>query len=303
MRVVMLGMVGPFAGPALAALLAAGAEVVAVAAPAPPGAPPVAPAPRASAPAGAIALTPAGGPGAPGPPSHLALAAARGLPALALRRMGDPAVREALAALGPDLLAVACWPWRLPPALLAVPRLGALNLHPSPLPALRGPEPLFWALQEGRERTAVTLHWMDAGLDTGPVALQRPLELPEGIGWAEAEARAAALGAELLGEAVGLLAAGALPRLPQGPGGSYRPAPGPEDFALDPAWPAARAFRFMRGTAAWGRPYALALGGAALRLGAAIGYEPEGVLGAPYALGGGAARVQMRPGVLEATLG
>lgn len=300
MRVILLGMVGPFAGPALAALLAAGAEVAAVAAPAPPGAPPVAPAPAlagraAGAPAGQIALGPQR------PPSHLELAAARGVPALALRSLAAPEVREALAALAPDLLAVACWPWRLPPALLAVPRLGALNLHPSPLPELRGPEPLFWAFQEGRERTAVTLHWMDEGLDTGDIALQRPLELPEGAGWDEAEARAAALGAGLLGEAVGLLAAGALPRVPQGPGASYRPAPGEADFALDPAWPAARAFRFMRGTAAWGRPYTVALGQTALRLGAALGYDPAAELGAPYALESGLARIQMRPGLLVAT--
>jgi methionyl-tRNA formyltransferase len=296
MRTLLLGMVGPFAGPAFAALAAAGAEVVGVAVPAPPGAPPVAPAPRVSAPAGLIALGPAR------PPSLLELAAARGVPALALRRMVAPEVRAALAALAPDLLVVACWPWRLPPELLAVPRLGALNLHPSPLPELRGPEPLFWALREGRERTAVTLHWMDAGLDTGPVALQRPLDLPAGLGWDEAEARAAALGAELLGEAVAPLAQGALPRLPQGEGGSFYPSPGPADFALEPAWPAARAFRFMRGTAAWGEAYTLAAGGRTLRLGQALAYTPEGELGAPYAIAGATVRIQFTPGILEATL-
>lgn len=293
----MLGMVGPYAGPALTALLAAGAEVAAVAVPAPPGAPPAAPAPRLSTSPPLLALGP------PRPLTLLEHAAAHGLPTLALRRMGAPAVREALAALRPDLLVVACWPWRLPPGLLAVPRLGALNLHPSPLPELRGPEPLFWAFQEGRARTAVTLHWMDEGLDTGPIALQRPLALPEGLGWAEAEATAAALGADLLGEAVGLLAAGALPRLPQGTGGSFRPAPGPADFALSPRWPAARAFRFMRGTAVWGQPYTLALDGVRLRLGAALSYEPEGSLVAAYLLEGGLARVRMAPGVLVTTLG
>mgnify|MGYP001948970652 CR=1 FL=1 len=290
-------MVGPYAGPSLAALLAAGAEVVGVAVPAPPGAPPVSAAPRPAAPAGLIALGP------PRAPSHLELAAARGLPALALRRMAAPEVREALAALRPDLIAVACWPWRLPPALMAVPRLGALNLHPSPLPELRGPEPLFWAFQEGRARTAVTLHWMDEGLDTGDIALQRPLELPAGLGWDEAEARAGALGAELLGEAVPLLERGALPRRPQGPGGSFRAAPGPADFEIDLAWTAERAFRFMRGTAAWGYPYAVALpGDATLRLGAAVGYDPAGALAVTHELGDGLARLRMGRGVLVATV-
>jgi methionyl-tRNA formyltransferase len=290
-------MVGPFGGPALAALLDAGAEVVAVAVPAPPGAPPVAPAFALPARPQQFVLGPQRG------LSLLELAAARGLPALALRRMGDPAVPVALAALRPDLLVVACWPWRLPPAVLAVPRLGALNLHPSPLPELRGPEPLFWAFHEGRAQTAVTLHWMDAGLDTGPIALQRALDLPLGASWREAEVGAAELGAELLGEGFALLATGRLPRRAQGDGGSYRPAPGEADFTLDPGWPAERAFRFMRGTANWGRPYEVVADGFTLRLGAALSFEPAGELGAPYKVARGVARVQFSPGLLAATLG
>lgn len=290
-------MPGRLAGPALLALLDAGVTVSAVAVPAPPGAPPAALAPALPALTGAIALA-GGGPGAaPGP---LAIAAARGLPALALRAMGAPQVRAALAAHSPDLVVVACWPWRIPPALLAVPRLGFLNLHPSPLPELRGPEPLFWALQEGRARSGVALHWMDAGLDTGDIAAAAPLDLPEGAGWAEVEELAAAAGARLLAELAPRLAAGAAPRRPQGPGGTYRPAPTAADFAVDPAWPAERAFRFMRGTAAWGLPYELA--GTGLRLGAALGYAPDAHLGALVVVEGGAARVQMAPGVLTATL-
>lgn len=305
MRTLVLGMVGPFAGPALLALLAAGVEVVGVAVPAPPGAPPVATAPQVAAPAGLMALTPARSAitlGPARPPSLLELATAHGVPALALRHMAAPEVRAALAAPRPDLIVVACWPWRLPPAILGLPRLGILNLHPSPLPALRGPEPLFWAFYEGHERTAVTLHWMDEGLDSGPIALQRPLDLPEGLGWDEAEARAAALGAELLAEAVPLLARGALPRQPQPPGGGFRPAPRDSDFAIESSWPAARAFRFMRGTASWGRPYRLAVGDTRLQLGAALGYTPAASLGAPSIVTGGIARVQLAPGVLEATI-
>jgi methionyl-tRNA formyltransferase len=294
MRVVFFGMTGRLAGPALRALLAAGAEVGAVAVPGPPGAPPVAQAPLPAAPRGMIALGPAV------PPGPLVIAAERGLPALALRSMGAPAVREAVAALAPDLAVVACWPWRIPAALLAVPRLGFLNLHPSPLPELRGPEPLFWALQEGRRHTAVTLHWMDEGLDTGDIAAAAPLELPEGAGWAELEDRAAGAGAALLSDLLPRLAAWELPRRPQGPGGSYRPAPAAADFTVEQGWPAARAFSFMRGTAAWGLPYSLA--GSTLRLGAALAYEPEGSLGAPLVVEGGTARVQMTPGVLTVTL-
>jgi methionyl-tRNA formyltransferase len=297
MRVIFFGMPGNLAPPALAAVLASGAEVAAVIVPAPPGAPPVSVPPALSPRPAGIAHGPQ-----PAPPSPLALAAARGVPTLALRRMRAPEVAAAVAALAADLAVVACWPWRFPPALLAAPRLGCLNLHPSPLPELRGPDPLFWAFQEGRARSAVTVHWMDAGLDTGDIAAVAPLGLPAGIGWDEAERGAGAVGAGLLAELLPRLAAGELPRRPQGPGGSYRPAPAENDFAVNPAWPAERAFRFMRGVAAWGAPFRLRPGGAARLLGAAIGYTPEGRLGAPVVVDGGRVRVQMAPGVLEATL-
>jgi methionyl-tRNA formyltransferase len=303
MRIVFFGMPGRLAAAALLALLATPATVVAVAVPAVPGAPPVSPAPVSAPPAGLMALD--AGIGLVGaapamPPGLAALAAKRGLPVLALRSMGSAAVREALAALAPDLVCVACWPWRIMPALLAVPRLGFLNLHPSPLPELRGPDPLFWAFQQGRHESAVTLHWMDAEFDTGPIAAQSPFELPEGVGWAAAEELAATAGAALLGDLIPRLVAGELPRTPQPPGGHGQPAPRAEDFLIDAAWPAERAFRFMRGTAALSVPYQLREGAPTLRLGAAIGYTPGGRLGAPLLLEGGTARIQMTPGVLTA---
>lgn len=296
MRTVFFGMPGRLAGSALRALLDAGAEVVAVAVPAPPGAPPVAPAPALTAPRGLIALGPAA------PPGPLALAAAHGLPALALRAMGADAVRDTLAALRPELVVVACWPWRIPTTLLALPRLGFLNLHPSPLPELRGPEPLFWALQEGRAHTAVTLHWMDAGLDSGPIAASATLELPADATWAAHEQRAASTGARLLAALLPRLADGETPRRAQGPGGSYRPAPGAADFRIAPGWSAERAFRFMRGTAEWGVPFALELDERKLLLAGAVSYDPAAQLDAPLVIQDDVAHVQLRPGVLTAAL-
>lgn len=289
-------MPGRLAPPALQALLAAEVDLLAIGVPAPPGAPPVAPVPASLPPRDAIALGPAG------PSGLIAIAAASGLPVLALRDMGAPAVQATLAALAPDLICVACWPWRIPPALLALPRLGWLNLHPAPLPELRGPEPLFWALHAGRERSAVTLHWMDAGLDTGPVALAAPFDLPEGIAWAELESRAATVGAGLLRELLPRLLAGERPRAPQPAGGSYQPAPRAADFRIEPSWPAARAYRFMRGTTAWGQPYPLLLGGPPLLLAEALCYAPAATLDQPVIIEGATAHFQMSPGVLRARM-
>ncbi|RKH81663.1 methionyl-tRNA formyltransferase [Corallococcus sp. AB045] len=77
-----------------------------------------------------------------------------------------------LAGLKPDLLLCFFFPWRLPPEALAMPRLGAVNVHPSFLPRYRGPCPLGWALREDARELGLTFHRMDASFDTGPVLAQ-----------------------------------------------------------------------------------------------------------------------------------
>jgi methionyl-tRNA formyltransferase len=294
MRVIFFGMPGPFAAPPLRALLASGAELAALAMPAPPGAGPVTRLPPIGAPAGRNVLA--------GPPPTLAqIAQTTGAPVLGLRGLGRPEVAAALAELRPDLACVACWPWRIPPTLLALPRHGFLNLHPSLLPDLRGPEPLFWAFQRGLERSGVSLHRMDAGLDTGPILAQAEMALPLGMAGPAAEARAAELGAGLLAAALAdLLGGAAPPARPQPPGGGFYPAPSAADFGIDRAWPARRAYHFMRGTAHWRAPYPLL--GAELLLAEAVGYEPQGELGRAYICDGAIARVQCSPGLLIARI-
>lgn len=60
------------------------------------------------------------------------------------------------------------------PDILAIPKLGAWNLHPAMLPLGRGAHPIFWALAEGQP-AGVTVHEMNAGLDTGPILGQVPV--------------------------------------------------------------------------------------------------------------------------------
>ncbi len=210
MQILFLGMPGIYAPPHLAALLEAGMNVVAVGVPAPPGAAPVARLPPLSPqPARPNLLE------SPSSPGLLQLATAAKRPVFALRRMQQPTVQTALSELDLDLVCVACWPWRIPPALLALPRLGWLNSHPSRLPELRGPAPLIAALQHNMRVTGVSIHWMDTNFDTGDLALQAELGLPEGINVDQAEALAAELGARLMVEVVKRLQEGNLPRIPQ----------------------------------------------------------------------------------------
>jgi methionyl-tRNA formyltransferase len=89
-------------------------------------------------------------------------------------------VARALAGYRPDLLVVFGFNWRLPPEVLALPRLGVLNVHPSALPRYRGPAPMLWAIRNGDPVIGVTIHRMDEGLDTGPVlALRDNIPMPD----------------------------------------------------------------------------------------------------------------------------
>jgi methionyl-tRNA formyltransferase len=82
------------------------------------------------------------------------------------------ALVDALAGYAPDLLLSYCYPWRLPKSVLAVPRLGAINVHSSLLPRYRGPIPVHWAVRNGDTETGVTAHWMDEKFDSGPILAQ-----------------------------------------------------------------------------------------------------------------------------------
>ncbi|MBU6166984.1 MAG: methionyl-tRNA formyltransferase [Alphaproteobacteria bacterium] len=149
MRIIHMGT-PMFAVPALDALVAAGHEIVAVYT-------------RAPKPAGR-------GKQLQMSPVH-ARAAALGLPVFTPRTFRDPAaVDEFLAvARGVDVATVAAYGLILPPAVLAAPRLGCLNIHGSILPRWRGAAPIQRAILAGDAITGVTIMQMEEGLDTGPM--------------------------------------------------------------------------------------------------------------------------------------
>jgi methionyl-tRNA formyltransferase len=81
----------------------------------------------------------------------------------------SPDLMAAIGALAPDAIVSTYCRAIFPPALLAIPRHGCVNVHPGRLPQYRGPMPTFWALVNGERTCGVTLHKMDAGTDTGPI--------------------------------------------------------------------------------------------------------------------------------------
>jgi len=205
--------------------------------------------------------------------------------------------------VGADVACIACFDRLIREPLLSLPRLGFLNVHPSLLPAYRGPAPLFWTFRDGVRETGVTVHRVDAGMDTGPILAQAPLALADGLTGPEADHLAAALGGELLVQALDGLAAGALVSRPQPAVGWSNPLPGAEDFRLDPAWSARRAFNFMRGAAEWGIAFTVDLDGRTLALTCGLAYNESERQSAPVIRDGNTVSVQFAPGVLRASVG
>ena len=99
--------------------------------------------------------------------------------------------------------------------LLRVPPLGLVNVHPSLLPRHRGPSPIEWAIANGDEETGVTTMLLDEGMDTGPLLLQRTTPIGARERAPELEMRLAAIGAELLVETLGRMAARTVSARPQ----------------------------------------------------------------------------------------
>jgi len=123
--------------------------------------------------------------------------------------------KAALDAARPDVLVVAAYGLILPEWVLALPRLGCLNIHGSLLPRWRGAAPIHRAIEAGDAETGITIMQMDAGLDTGDMLLieREPIAFDDTT--AMLHDRLAALGARLVVQALADAAVGRLDPVPQ----------------------------------------------------------------------------------------
>jgi methionyl-tRNA formyltransferase len=150
-----------------------------------------------------------------GPPPVKLAARELGIPVMQPEKLRGTEVREALSALGSDLFVVAAYGKILSPKTLAIPRLGCVNVHASLLPKYRGAAPIQWAVVRGEAQSGITIMLMDQGMDTGPVLLQRALDLHPDETAGSLHDRLAPLGSEALLEALAGYVSGILKPVPQ----------------------------------------------------------------------------------------
>ena len=183
--------------------------------------------------------------------------------------------REQLVAWRPDVVVVVAYGLMLPPAVLAIPRLGCVNIHASLLPRWRGAAPIQRAIMAGDALTGDTIMQMDAGLDTGPILLTRELVLGRDMDAAGLHAALSLLGSGLIVEALDGLAAGTLMAVPQPAAGAcYARKIDRSEARIDFSQDAASIECQVRGLAMW--PVAeTSLRGEQLRIHAALALPDE----------------------------
>lgn len=117
--------------------------------------------------------------------------------------------------LKPDAIVVVAYGKILPKEVLCIPRFGCINLHASLLPKYRGAAPIHWAVINGEQKTGVTTIYMDEGMDTGDIILQREIDILPDDTAGSVHDRLADLGASVLLHTLKLVAEGKAPRMPQ----------------------------------------------------------------------------------------
>jgi methionyl-tRNA formyltransferase len=145
-----------------------------------------------------------------------------------------------------DLLVLASYGRILPRSLLELPRLGALNVHPSLLPKYRGATPIQTALSDGASETGVSIMLMDEGLDTGDIVVARRVAIEPSEAYGELHDRLAEIGAELLGRTLDLADRGELMGTPQKGEPSLTRPIAKDDLRIDWSWPAQRIVNHVR---------------------------------------------------------
>ncbi|HYJ15704.1 MAG TPA: methionyl-tRNA formyltransferase [Candidatus Limnocylindria bacterium] len=160
-----------------------------------------------------------------------------------------PEVFDEFVALHADLAILAFVTQIVPQQIFSAPSLGSICFHPSLLPKYRGASAINWALINGEAITGLSLFWVDKGIDTGPILLQKEVTVePNDTTGSLYFNKIFPLGVEAIGEAVDLIKTGNPPRIVQDESkANYDPICGDEHAKIDWAKPAQQVYNLIRG--------------------------------------------------------
>jgi methionyl-tRNA formyltransferase len=175
----------------------------------------------------------------------------RSLLVLQPETLSDKAVVDQVRALGAEVGIVVAYGKLLPKKMLEIPKHGFLNVHFSLLPKYRGAAPIQWTLLNGETETGVTLFWLDEGMDTGPIFIQKTMAILAQDDADTLRNKLVELGVEALDEALDQLTAGHVVRQAQKGTASRAPMLKKEDGAIDWSKPAEILQNRVRGFTPW----------------------------------------------------
>lgn len=186
------------------------------------------------------------------PPPIKAALGTNGVPVLQPKRIkAEDAIAE-IRALAPDVIVVMAYGQILPRAVLEIPRIACLNLHASLLPRHRGAAPIQAAIIAGERETGISVMYVDEGLDTGDVLLQKRIEIAADETGGSLHDRLAEIAPAAISEALAALRDGTAPRIPQDSSlATYAPKLEREDGRLDWGESAALLERKIRAFDPW----------------------------------------------------
>jgi methionyl-tRNA formyltransferase len=157
-----------------------------------------------------------------------------------------------LQSIAADVIVIIAYGQIIPARLIAIPRLGWINLHASLLPKYRGAAPINWAIVNGEARTGLTTMQINPGLDTGPMLLKYETEIAPDETAPQLAARLSEAGAPLMVETLRNLAAGEIQLIPQDDSqASFAPILKKEDGLLDWSLTAQQIYDRIRGLQPW----------------------------------------------------
>jgi len=172
-----------------------------------------------------------------------------GIPVHQHKTLKTPEVTEQFVSLKADLAILAFVSQIIPPPVFNAPRLGSICYHPSLLPKYRGRTAINWALIRGETVTGLTIFWLDKGIDTGPLLLQKEVQVdPDDTTGTLYFNKLFPMGIEAIGEAVDLIRAGNPPRIVQDESkATYDPPCADEHARIDWSKPAQEVHNLIRG--------------------------------------------------------